>query len=712
MNMTYLAFLVNVARLKIQISHWCQVPDESNENCFPVLTENYTMLIGHGLCETQEVCAVQENEEMEKINVDSDGLAIRVERFSGACAAGRSCSTPRRWSTRLLGQNLLLAFLLCLWCDAIGSNENIKEFHGKMPVTTEGEEMDPDDGADEMQQTYNFQLKKKMNEELTGNENQMTNLMKMKKDGHICVTNTKGAMYDSDSTFRIENKGYQKSMHAGASAATLPVFEDDESHTVKNYLNNVFVESWNTSSIELSIAEFLQKSGVGGVFKILNLKMVGCQKAHSNKPKRKKTELENRTLQPFQLQQREAQAYVIEDAVFTDENGLELTEGMHKNPEDSRYEKTIYVKTWAGRTITAEISLGNVTESLKRKIEEKTGIPVESQKLVAGGKVLKDNTLLKDYGLLGGETIEMTGKLLGGMKKKSLSPKPMDTEREKKRKESEPCIEVGDSLEEENAQTHQDIDPSSNAKWIEDTMKRLQDRTDKKLDTLINCFKEGMEVREKKMEARLENMAKSLSERMNEKFSEFDKRITSVECRGAGGEGHVGPGSLLGEWSPTPMCLKAVIHGFKREAKENELKSLVNKIISDTGMKEEHFIDFPAIPITHAFIEFKERRIRDRFVRSANMREYVLEGGVIRISQALTAEERFDKKRLGYVKFVINKNTNTELHNIHMDLEKKSITIYGQLAVKIEKSGYLQYYTHGEVEEEVTNLMDKWLTKN
>ena len=54
----------------------------------------------------------------------------------------------------------------------------------------------------------------------------------------------------------------------------------------------------------------------------------------------------------------------------------------------------------------------------------------------------------------------------------------MDTERDKKRKESEPCIEVGDSLEEENAQTHLDIDPSDNARWIEDTMQRLKDRTD------------------------------------------------------------------------------------------------------------------------------------------------------------------------------------------------------------------------------------------
>ena len=264
--MTYLAFLVNVARLNIQILHWCRVPDGINENCFSVLKKNYTMLIDQDLCEVLEICAALEIEEMEKITVDSAEMTKRARGFSGTFVAGRTHSAPRRSSTRPYGPNLLLAFLLCLWCDTIGSNENIKEFHGKMPMTTAGEEMDPDDGADEMQQTYNFQLKKKMNEEITGNENQMTNLMKMMKDGRICVSNTKVTMYDSDSTFRMENKGYQKSMHAGASAATLPAFEGGESHTVTNYMDNTSVECWNTSNIELSIVEFLQKSGIGGGF--------------------------------------------------------------------------------------------------------------------------------------------------------------------------------------------------------------------------------------------------------------------------------------------------------------------------------------------------------------------------------------------------------------------------------------------------------------
>ena len=78
------------------------------------------------------------------------------------------------------------------------------------------------------------------------------------------------------------------------------------------------------------------------------------------------------------------------------------------------------------------ISLESATKIVKREIEAKTGIPIDNQQLMVRGKVFTDNTSMKEYGLSGGETIEMTAKLLGGMKHKSLSPKPMDTEREKK----------------------------------------------------------------------------------------------------------------------------------------------------------------------------------------------------------------------------------------------------------------------------------------
>ena len=136
------------------------------------------------------------------------------------------------------------------------------------------------------------------------------------------------------------------------------------------------------------------------------------------------------------------------------------------------------MRTWTGRTITVVFDPERDAKNLKRLAAAKTGIPTESQQLTLGGKVLMDKVQMKEYNISGGETIEMTAKLLGGMKKKSLSPKPMDTERDKKRKESEPCIEEGDSLEEENAQTHLDIDLSESARWIFDAMKRLKARTD------------------------------------------------------------------------------------------------------------------------------------------------------------------------------------------------------------------------------------------
>ena len=94
------------------------------------------------------------------------------------------------------------------------------------------------------------------------------------------------------------------------------------------------------------------------------------------------------------------------------------------------------------------------------------------------------------------------------------------------------------------------------------------------------------------------------------------------------------------------------------------------------------------------------------------MRKYELDGRIIKIFQALEAEERFDKKRLGYIKYVINKTTGIELHLIKLNVSKKSISVKGQLAATIESNGLLKYYKHEDVEDEVQNLMEKWLTKN
>ena len=121
-------------------------------------------------------------------------------------------------------------------------------------------------------------------------------------------------------------------------------------------------------------------------------------------------------------------------------------------------------------------------------------------------------------------------------------------------------------------------------------------------------------------------------------------------------------------------------------------------IIKATGMKEEYTVDFPAIPITHAFVEFQDTRTRDRFVRSANMRKYELDGRRNKMSQALEPDERFDRKRLGYVKFVLNKDKGYELHWIKMNHQRKTITVNGQTVAMIDTNGLLRYNKHEDIE--------------
>ena len=114
----------------------------------------------------------------------------------------------------------------------------------------------------------------------------------------------------------------------------------------------------------------------------------------------------------------------------------------------------------------------------------------------------------------------------------------------------------------------------------------------------------------------------------------------------------------------------------------------------------------PAIPITHLFVEFEDTRTRDRFVRSANMRKCELDGRKIKISPALEPDERFDRKRLSYVKYAINKKTKIELHWIKLNLQRKSITINGQIVAMIDASGLLRYNKYEDLEDEVQKLME------
>ena len=121
---------------------------------------------------------------------------------------------------------------------------------------------------------------------------------------------------------------------------------------------------------------------------------------------------------------------------------------------------------------------------------------------------------------------------------------------------------------------------------------------------------------------------------------------------------------------------KAVVHGFKDDSKEEDVKAAVENSIKATGMKDvEYTIDCPAIPITHVFVEFQNTKIRDRYFRSASMQKVELNGRTMRISHVLSAEERFHRKRMRYVKCAIVKVKGIALHHIKLNLEMKTITI-------------------------------------
>ena len=83
------------------------------------------------------------------------------------------------------------------------------------------------------------------------------------------------------------------------------------------------------------------------------------------------------------------------------------------------------------------------------------------------------------------------------------------------------------------------------------------------------------------------------------------------------------------------------------------------------------------------------------------MRKYELDGRRIKISPALELDERFDRKRLGYVKCVLHKEKGIALHWIQMSYPKKSTMIYGTIIAMIDASGMLRYNKYEDVDEEV-----------
>ena len=234
-------------------------------------------------------------------------------------------------------------------------------------------------------------------------------------------------------------------------------------------------------------------------------------------------------------------------------------------------------------------------------------------------------------------------------------------------------------------------------------------RRDQKFEELWIRINEDIRTREQRTEARIAGIEKHIDAKIEENFTDLEARMSAVEknksganektCREEGTKEN--PRSV-------PIEYKAVVHGFKEDSKEEDVKVVVENSIKATGMKDvEYTIDCP-VSLWNSITQRSETDTSDQQVcKKLNSMEERLE-----YRQFLSAEERFHRKRIGYVKFAIVKIKGIALHHIKLNLEMKTITINGQIIANTDENGMLRYNKYEDIDEEVQELMAKWLTKN
>ena len=116
-------------------------------------------------------------------------------------------------------------------------------------------------------------------------------------------------------------------------------------------------------------------------------------------------------------------------------------------------------------------------------------------------------------------------------------------------------------------------------------------------------------------------MNEKMKEEGENKFNQFDERITNMERKILDMDEKYEHRSEDNEKEHVDENQgKTVITGFHSETTESEVTQLLREMINEIGMDFARArIECPAKPITHAFIHFKNDGDRTKFIRSSNM---------------------------------------------------------------------------------------------
>ncbi|OMJ91613.1 hypothetical protein SteCoe_5757 [Stentor coeruleus] len=75
----------------------------------------------------------------------------------------------------------------------------------------------------------------------------------------------------------------------------------------------------------------------------------------------------------------------------------------------------IFIKTLTGQVISLDVEVSDSIETIKNKLYEKEGLPVDEQRLIFAGKQLEDGRRIYEYGIQKESTIYCVLRLKGGI---------------------------------------------------------------------------------------------------------------------------------------------------------------------------------------------------------------------------------------------------------------------------------------------------------